>query len=373
MKGGMHERRNLLNLRRVVDEAQSPQRETITWMARMLGPERLDKVDEAIGRMKAGVPIAPPRQLPHFEEFLSNLPLKCKEVLRLRKRYLTPTKIGECMGFSARWVHGIEHEAYAMLRDRIEAGRCEPITQEVFEKHRWLFRKLGFKTFETLSVMPARPQKPTGIPDLVNLEMPVAVDLEIPVAALGLSTRARNCLRNNGLLTLRELIRLDEMELLRTKQVGRKTLREIKEALGELGLSLAMRAPYASNRAREVSEPIQKAVIEFDGTRITVGVGQQAVFWTGASPYEIKLVSVGERISMPLSEARMILSDHALALAEEKGPDNENYRILEAVSIVSATHISKSTAKILRKIARFETNIETKTAVENALQKLASK
>jgi len=62
-----------------------------------------------------------------------------------------------------------------------------------------------------------------------------------PVDELQLSVRSYNCLKNAGIRTLRELVVKTEAELLNSKQVGRKSLNEIKGVLAGLGLRLGMR------------------------------------------------------------------------------------------------------------------------------------
>jgi len=60
------------------------------------------------------------------------------------------------------------------------------------------------------------------------------------VDELELSVRSANCLQNANIRTIADLIQKTEMEMLRTKNFGRKSLKEIKEILGEMGLSLGM-------------------------------------------------------------------------------------------------------------------------------------
>jgi len=55
---------------------------------------------------------------------------------------------------------------------------------------------------------------------------------------LELSVRSNNCLRSAGIERIYELVQKTEDELLKTKNFGRKSLAEIKETLGNLGLSL---------------------------------------------------------------------------------------------------------------------------------------
>jgi DNA-directed RNA polymerase subunit alpha len=50
-----------------------------------------------------------------------------------------------------------------------------------------------------------------------------------------------NCLNNEGIKTVRELITKTDEELLKSVNFGRKSLNEIKEALKELGLTLGMK------------------------------------------------------------------------------------------------------------------------------------
>lgn len=56
-----------------------------------------------------------------------------------------------------------------------------------------------------------------------------------------LSVRSSNCLENANIKFIGELVQRSEAEMLRTKNFGRKSLNEIKEILGEMGLSLGMK------------------------------------------------------------------------------------------------------------------------------------
>lgn len=58
------------------------------------------------------------------------------------------------------------------------------------------------------------------------------------VNELELSVRAANCLKNANIKTIADLVQKTEMEMLRTKNFGKKSLNEIKEILAEMGLGL---------------------------------------------------------------------------------------------------------------------------------------
>jgi len=55
---------------------------------------------------------------------------------------------------------------------------------------------------------------------------------------LRLSNRTQNILLNNHIKTVAGLLRLDEKELLNIEEIGEKALKEIRKALGKLGLTL---------------------------------------------------------------------------------------------------------------------------------------
>ncbi len=61
------------------------------------------------------------------------------------------------------------------------------------------------------------------------------------VDELELSVRSANCLQNTNIKTIGELVQKTEAEMLKTKNFGRKSLKEIKEILAEMGLSLGMK------------------------------------------------------------------------------------------------------------------------------------
>ncbi len=60
---------------------------------------------------------------------------------------------------------------------------------------------------------------------------------------LDLSVRSANCLKNANIHSLRDLIRRGEREMLETKNFGRKSLEELQQVLGTLGLQFGMDVP----------------------------------------------------------------------------------------------------------------------------------
>ena len=67
--------------------------------------------------------------------------------------------------------------------------------------------------------------------------------LSKPIEDLDLSVRARNCLDAENLASVGELVRRTEADLLRIKNFGKTSLKEIKKKLTDLGLSLGMDLP----------------------------------------------------------------------------------------------------------------------------------
>jgi DNA-directed RNA polymerase subunit alpha len=61
------------------------------------------------------------------------------------------------------------------------------------------------------------------------------------VDELELSVRSANCLQNANIRLIGELVQKTEAEMLKTKNFGRKSLKEIKEILAEMGLALGMK------------------------------------------------------------------------------------------------------------------------------------
>ncbi len=70
---------------------------------------------------------------------------------------------------------------------------------------------------------------------------PLNENLFRSVEELELSVRSANCLQNANIHLIGELVQRSEAEMLKTKNFGRKSLKEIKEILHEMGLSLGMK------------------------------------------------------------------------------------------------------------------------------------
>lgn len=75
--------------------------------------------------------------------------------------------------------------------------------------------------------------------------------LDIPVTDFELSVRSRNCLQRMGIMTLGDLARTSEQELLASKNFGETSLVEIRDMLSSKGLSLG----ELSHERRETETP----------------------------------------------------------------------------------------------------------------------
>lgn len=71
-------------------------------------------------------------------------------------------------------------------------------------------------------------------------ELPFNKNLLLRVEELELSVRSANCLKNDNIIYIGDLVQKTESEMLRTPNFGRKSLNEIKELLSEMDLHLGM-------------------------------------------------------------------------------------------------------------------------------------
>ncbi len=80
------------------------------------------------------------------------------------------------------------------------------------------------------------------------------------VDELELSVRSANCLKNDNIVYIGDLVQKTEAEMLRTPNFGRKSLNEIKEVLANMGLHLGMEIPNwppenIEELAKRIDEP----------------------------------------------------------------------------------------------------------------------
>jgi DNA-directed RNA polymerase subunit alpha len=85
------------------------------------------------------------------------------------------------------------------------------------------------------------PKAPSA--EAAAAEPPFNKNLLRKVDELELSVRSANCLKNDNIVYIGDLVQKTEGEMLRTPNFGRKSLNEIKEVLAQMGLHLGMQIP----------------------------------------------------------------------------------------------------------------------------------
>ena len=81
------------------------------------------------------------------------------------------------------------------------------------------------------------------------------------VEELELSVRSMNCLKNDNIIYIGDLVQKTEPEMLRTPNFGRKSLNEIKEVLNTMSLYLGMEIPnWPPDNIAELSKKLEEAI-----------------------------------------------------------------------------------------------------------------
>ena len=94
----------------------------------------------------------------------------------------------------------------------------------------------------------------------VQDDLPFNRNLLRKVDELELSVRSANCLKNDNIVYIGDLVQKSEQEMLRTPNFGRKSLNEIKEVLASMGLGLGMSVigwppENVEDLAKKIEEP----------------------------------------------------------------------------------------------------------------------
>ena len=83
-------------------------------------------------------------------------------------------------------------------------------------------------------------QEEEKVDDVADVSTRLMKRLIKKVDELELSVRSANCLKNDNIVYIGDLVRMTEQDMLRTPNFGRKSLNEIKEVLQEYNLTLGM-------------------------------------------------------------------------------------------------------------------------------------
>jgi len=82
------------------------------------------------------------------------------------------------------------------------------------------------------------------------------------IEELELSVRSANCLKNDNIIYIGDLVQKTEAEMLRTPNFGRKSLNEIKEVLASMGLRLGMDIPgWPPENIEEMAKKLEQEML----------------------------------------------------------------------------------------------------------------
>ena len=104
--------------------------------------------------------------------------------------------------------------------------------------------------------------EPTEVPVVeVSTEPAFNKNLLRKVDELELSVRSMNCLKNDNIIYIGDLVQKSEGEMLRTPNFGRKSLNEIKEVLTGMSLYLGMEIPnWPPDNIAEMSKKLEEQI-----------------------------------------------------------------------------------------------------------------
>ena len=106
------------------------------------------------------------------------------------------------------------------------------------------------------AAVPVSTNEPIGDTQQINRYLLKKVD------ELELSVRSANCLKNDNIIYIGDLVGKTEAEMLRTPNFGRKSLNEIKEVLSSMGLRLGMEIPgWPPENIEEMAKKLEQEIL----------------------------------------------------------------------------------------------------------------
>ena len=114
---------------------------------------------------------------------------------------------------------------------------------------------------EIPSVPKGRPGKDSELPKTFDEEPAPPAPSTRPISEIGLTVRAANCLLRGGIATLQDLLDRSHEDLLKLRNLGKKSLKEIEEKVEDLGYVLAPSPEIEETEAQveEVKQEVKEA------------------------------------------------------------------------------------------------------------------
>lgn len=176
--------------------------------------------------------------IPGISAALATLTEREQGVLMHRfQRKLTLEQCGKEYGVTRERIRQIEAKALRKLRHPTRANMMKAVPLPELQAMHTEYCKLKDdyewlkKVFESFTAQKAEP----------GVIIPMAEHasrLEMPIEELDLSVRSYHCLIRSGKKTLRDIVEMTESELMGIRNLGMKSLLEIKAKLNEHGLKL---------------------------------------------------------------------------------------------------------------------------------------
>lgn len=161
-----------------------------------------------------------------------------KIIICLYEEHMTPAQVGKQLGKTRSAVCQIEAKALRKLRQPYMRKRIEVVPASEVEKLTESIQKLEKENYELQGILSGvrRALLKGNTGPAANDD--IGDDESIPIENLGLSSRAFNCLKRNGINTVADLVRMTADELCELRNFGSTSLGEVKGALASQGMSL---------------------------------------------------------------------------------------------------------------------------------------
>jgi Bacterial RNA polymerase, alpha chain C terminal domain len=180
-------------------------------------------------------------------------------------------------------------------------------------------------------------------------------DPATPVNELPLSVRSYNCLVNLGIETVGDLLQKTDMDLLRSPNFGRISLREVQDVLEELGYEMPRERPGLAppkptdGLPNYLKEEIDRATERFRNKRVEIETRRWQQKQNKALRERRKLTASQQSIATAVNQARYQERDRIMVLLRDAG---QQFRWIGRLLGVSGNRVAQVYAKAKRREER---------------------